>query len=144
MRFVLCIVIAALLPASALAATGGGSMSLSQTQAAAAKGDQKAAAAVQTTTSRESCMSGCDARGYSKNKCVESLPSGPVPPGRRISRTACRSRGARRQVMSELIYPNETKEYRDARDGCSKTRRSLSTRRRRWPRGAARCLTAAG
>ncbi len=38
MRFVLCIVIAALLPASALAAKGP--MSLSSTQAAAARGDQ--------------------------------------------------------------------------------------------------------
>ena len=38
MRFVLCIVIAALLPVSALAATGSGSMSLSQTQAAATRG----------------------------------------------------------------------------------------------------------
>ena len=57
MRFVLCIVIAALLPASALAATDGVAMSLSSAQAAAAKGDQKAAAAVQTTTSREACMS---------------------------------------------------------------------------------------
>ena len=45
MRFILCIVIAALVPASAFAATGV-PMSLSQTQAAAAKGDQKAAAAV--------------------------------------------------------------------------------------------------
>ena len=39
MRFVLCVVIAALLPVSALGATGGDSMSLSQTQAAAARGD---------------------------------------------------------------------------------------------------------
>ena len=81
MRFVLCIVIAALLPASALAATGGGAMSLSQAQAAAAKGDQKAAAAVQTTTSREGCMSGCDARGHSKNKCVEACRPGLCHPG---------------------------------------------------------------
>ena len=81
MRFVLCIVIAALLPASALAATGGGATSLSQAQAAAAKGDQKAAAAVQTTTSREGCMSGCDARGYSKNKCVEACRPGLCHPG---------------------------------------------------------------
>ena len=78
MRVVLCIVIAALLPASALAAT---EMSLSSAQAAAAKGDQKAAAAVQTTTSRESCMSGCDARGFSKNKCVEACRPGLCHPG---------------------------------------------------------------
>jgi hypothetical protein len=80
MRFVLCIVIAALLPASALAATEG-AMSLSSAQAAAAKGDQKAAAAVQTTTSREGCMSGCDARGFSKNKCVEACRPGLCHPG---------------------------------------------------------------
>ena len=78
MRFVLCIVIAALLPASALAAT---EMSLSSAQAAAAKGDQKAAAAVQTTTSRDGCMSGCDARGFSKNKCVEACRPGLCHPG---------------------------------------------------------------
>ena len=80
MRFILCIVIAALVPASAFAATGV-PMSLSQTQAAAAKGDQKAAAAVQTTTSREGCMSGCDARGYSKNQCVEACRPGLCHPG---------------------------------------------------------------
>jgi len=54
MRFVLCIVIAALLPGSALAAKGG-TMSLSRTQAAAARGDQQAAAALATTTYRPAC-----------------------------------------------------------------------------------------
>ena len=72
MRFVLCIVIAALLPASALAAKGGGSMSLSSAQVAAAKGDQKAAAAIATTTDRESCMTGCANRGHSKSQCVSA------------------------------------------------------------------------
>ena len=76
MRFVVCIVIAALLPASALAAKDGGSMSLSSAQAAAAKGDQKAAAAVATTTDRESCMTGCANRGHSKNQCVTACRPG--------------------------------------------------------------------
>lgn len=76
MRFVLCIVIAALLPASALAAEDGGSMSLSRAQAAAAKGDQKAAAALATTTDRESCMTGCANRGHSKSQCVTACRPG--------------------------------------------------------------------
>ena len=77
MRFVLCIVIVALLPASALAQNGG-SMSLSRAQAAAAKGDQKAAAAVATTTDRESCMTGCANPGISKNKCASACRPGPA------------------------------------------------------------------
>ena len=81
MRFVLCIVIAALLPASALAAKGGGSMSLSRAQAAAAKGDQKAAAAVATTTNRDACMTGCANRGISKNKCASACRPGLCHPG---------------------------------------------------------------
>ena len=85
MRFVLCIVIAALLPASALAAKDGESMSLSRAQAAAAKGDQKAAAALATTTDRESCMTGCANLGHSKSQCVSACrpglchPSGEQP-----------------------------------------------------------------
>ena len=84
MRFVLCIVIAALLPASALAAKDGGfrgSMSLSRAQAAAAKGDQKAAAAVATTTDRESCMTGCANRGHSKSQCITACRPGLCHPG---------------------------------------------------------------
>ena len=81
MRFVLCIVIAALLPASALAAQDGGSMSLSSAQAAAAKGDQKAAAALSTTTDRESCMTGCANRGLSKSLCVSACRPGLCHPG---------------------------------------------------------------
>ena len=81
MRFVLCIVIAPLLPASALAATGGGAMSLSQTQAAAARGDQKAAAALTTTTDRETCMSGCASRGHAKDQCVSACRPGLCHPG---------------------------------------------------------------
>jgi hypothetical protein len=81
MRFVLCIVIAALLPVSALAAKDGESMSLSRAQAAAAKGDQKAAAALATTTDRESCMTGCANRGHSKSQCVSACRPGLCHPG---------------------------------------------------------------
>lgn len=80
MRFVLCIVTAALLPASALAAQGG-SMSLSRAQAAAAKGDQKAAAAIQTTTDHDTCMNGCASRGHSKSQCVTACRPGLCHPG---------------------------------------------------------------
>jgi len=58
MRFILCIVLAVLLPASALAAKGSGAISLSRAQAAAARGDQQAAAAISTTTYRQACLSG--------------------------------------------------------------------------------------
>ena len=84
MRFVLCIVIAALLPASAMAAKGGGSggsMSLSSAQAAAAKGDQKAAAATATTTDRDACMSGCAQRGHKKSQCTSACRPGLCHPG---------------------------------------------------------------
>jgi hypothetical protein len=82
MRFVLCVVIAVLLPASALAAKGsGGSMSLSRAQAAAAKGDQNAARAVATTTDRETCLSGCASRGVPKRKCVSACRPGLCHPG---------------------------------------------------------------
>jgi len=81
MRLVLCIVILALLPASALAAKGGGSMSLSQAQAAAAKGDQKASAAVATTTDRQTCMNECANRGHSKGECTSACRPGLCHPG---------------------------------------------------------------
>ncbi len=81
MRFVLCLVIATLLPASALAAKGGEAMSLSRAQAAAAKGDQKAAAALATTTAHDSCMSGCASRGHSKGECVSACRPGLCHPG---------------------------------------------------------------
>ena len=80
MRFVLCVVIAAMLPASALAQKGG-SMSLSRAQAAAAKGDQRAAAALQTTTERDVCMNECANRGHSKNQCVSACRPGLCHPG---------------------------------------------------------------
>ena len=81
MRFIVCIVMAALFPASALAAKSGGSMSLSSAQAAAEKGDQKAAAAIATTTDRESCMTGCANRGHSKSQCVTACRPGLCHPG---------------------------------------------------------------
>lgn len=81
MRFVLGIVIAALLPASALAAKSGVAMSLSSAQAAAAKGDQEAAAALSTTTDRETCLSGCASRGHSKSQCTTACRPGLCHPG---------------------------------------------------------------
>ena len=71
MRFVLCIVIAALLPGSALAAKSA-TMSLSRTQAAAARGDQQAAAALATMRCPWS----------SKRSMRQRLPPGPLPPSR--------------------------------------------------------------
>jgi hypothetical protein len=81
MRFVLCIVIAALLPASALAAKGGGSMSLSSAQAAAARGHQGAAAALATMTNREAYLSGCANRGHPKDQCASACRLGLCHPG---------------------------------------------------------------
>lgn len=81
MRFVLCIVIAALLPASAFAAKDDGAMSLSRAQAAAARGDQQAAAALATMTDRDACMSGCASRGHPKSQCVSACRSGICHPG---------------------------------------------------------------
>lgn len=103
MRFVLCIVIAALLPASALAASNGAAMSLSRAQAAAEKGDQKAAAAVATTTDRESCMSGCANRGHSKSQCISACRRG-----------LCRRRTAvlRVEVAGQLISQKSTNELK--------------------------------
>ncbi|HEY7229098.1 MAG TPA: hypothetical protein VH558_01870 [Pseudolabrys sp.] len=76
MRFVLCIVIAALLPVSVSAANAAEAVSLSHAQAAAAKGDQNAARAVATTTDRDTCMNGCASRGYSKSQCVTACRPG--------------------------------------------------------------------
>ena len=87
MRFILCIVLVMLLPASALAAKGSGAISLSRAQAAAARGDQQAAAALSTTTYRQACMSGCSARGHSKGQCASACrpglchPTGATPYG---------------------------------------------------------------
>jgi hypothetical protein len=79
MRFVFCIVIAALLPASALAAKDP--MSFSSAQAAAARGDQQAAAALSTTTNRDACLSGCASRGHPKDQCVSACRPGLCHPG---------------------------------------------------------------
>jgi hypothetical protein len=65
MRFVLCIVIAALLPASAFAAT----MSIEDALRAAAAGDRNAVAATATTVSQRTCLRGCKSRGYSQSQC---------------------------------------------------------------------------
>lgn len=81
MRFVLCLVIAALLPTSALAAKGGETMSMSRAQAAAARGDAQAAAAVRTTTTKIACMSECDKRGHSKGECTRACRPGVCHPG---------------------------------------------------------------
>ncbi|HET9715109.1 MAG TPA: hypothetical protein VFP60_02890 [Pseudolabrys sp.] len=81
MRFVLCIVMAVLLPAPVLAAKDGGAMSLSRAKAAAERGDQKAAAALATTTYRDACMSGCASRGHSKKQCASACRPGLCHPG---------------------------------------------------------------
>lgn len=79
MRFALCILLAALLPSSALAAKG--TMSLSQAQAAAAKGDPDAAAAVATTTDRQTCFNECTNRGHDKAQCTSACRPGMCYPG---------------------------------------------------------------
>lgn len=76
MRFVLCILIAALLPGSASAAGANRTMSLSQAQAAAAKGDSKAAAAIATTTDRFTCQNECTNRGHNKAQCESACRPG--------------------------------------------------------------------
>jgi len=80
MRFVLCIVIAALVPAPAFAAKGA-AMSIANAQIAAAKGDQDAAAALQTTTDRQTCLNGCADRGYKKPECETACRPGLCHPG---------------------------------------------------------------
>jgi len=68
MRFVLCCLLALVLPGSALAADR--TMTLSQARLAAAKGDSNAAAAVATTVDRGTCLSGCANRGHAKAECI--------------------------------------------------------------------------
>ena len=81
MRFVLCVLFAAVVSGSAFAATQ--TMSLEQAQAAAAKGDEKAAAAVATTTDQQTCLRECANRGYLHCDvgCRPGLchPSGDIP-----------------------------------------------------------------
>jgi hypothetical protein len=81
MRFVLCVVVAALLPAPALAAKDGQALSLARAKEAAARGDQKAAVALATTTDRDGCMSGCASRGHPKSECVSACRPGICHPG---------------------------------------------------------------
>ena len=70
MRFVLCLLLAAMASGSAFAAKQSmQTMNLSQAQAAAAKGDQAAAAAVGTTIDQQTCLNGCSSRGYDKRNC---------------------------------------------------------------------------
>ena len=76
MRCILCLVIAVLLPASALAAKGGGTMSLSRAQAAAARGDQQAALALSTMTDRQGCLNGCANRGHQRSQCGSACRPG--------------------------------------------------------------------
>jgi 3-hydroxy-3-methylglutaryl CoA synthase len=72
MRFVLCIVVAALLSAPASAAT----MSIEDALHAAAAGDRNAVAAVGTTTNQRTCLRGCANRGYSKSQCDTACEPG--------------------------------------------------------------------
>lgn len=82
MRFVLCLLLATMLPGSALAQTSATrTMSLAQAQAAAAKGDAGAAAAVATTTDQQTCLSGCANRGYDKDRCTTACRPGICHPG---------------------------------------------------------------
>ena len=72
MRFVLSIVIAALLGGPAVAAT----MSVEDALQAAAAGDRNAVAAVATTTNQRTCLRGCKNRGYSQSQCDTACEPG--------------------------------------------------------------------
>ena len=72
MRFVLCIVSAALLGAPAFAAT----MSIEDALRAAAAGDRNAIAATGTTTNQRTCLRGCANRGYGKSQCDTACEPG--------------------------------------------------------------------
>jgi hypothetical protein len=79
MRFVLCILLAILLPGSAWAAKE--TMSLQQAQAAAAQGDADASAAVATTVDQRTCLNGCANRGYDQARCTNACRPGLCHPG---------------------------------------------------------------
>jgi len=79
MRFVLSILLVALLPGFAFAAKG--TMSLSEAQAAAAKGDSDAAAAITMTTDRQICLNECAKRGHNKEQCTNACRPGLCHPG---------------------------------------------------------------
>jgi len=78
MRFVLCILLAALVPAflPGSASAAQRTMTTAQAHAAAAKGDQNAAVAIATTTDRETCLGGCESRGYGKSACASACKPG--------------------------------------------------------------------
>src|SRR5581483_4197792 len=148
MRFVLCVVVAALLPAPALAAKGGGSMSLSHAQAAAAE---------------RRCGGRGSARDHDRPRKLhdrvrqprplekpvrQRLPPGPVSSGRgaavlRVEVGARRGSGdGQGTIMSELRFPNESRAYRDARDALLKDEKELldkvkavAAKRRQLPDG---------
>jgi hypothetical protein len=73
-RFVLCILLAALLPSPTFAAKG--TLSLSQARIAAQKGDSQAGAALATTIDRQTCLNGCANRGYKKAQCAQACRPG--------------------------------------------------------------------
>jgi hypothetical protein len=79
MRFMLGVLFVALSPSFAFAANG--TMSLAQAHAAANRGDAKAASAVATTVDRQTCLSGCADRGYSKSACSTGCRPGMCHPG---------------------------------------------------------------
>ena len=79
MRFVLCIMLAALPPSFAFAAKG--IMTLSEAQAAAATGDADAAAAIMMTVDRQTCLKGCADRGHNKDQCTDACRPGLCHPG---------------------------------------------------------------
>jgi hypothetical protein len=75
MRFVLCLLlIATMLPGSALAAKR--SFSIAQAEAAAARGDTEAAAALSTTIDQQLCLSECANRGIDKGQCAAGCRRG--------------------------------------------------------------------
>jgi hypothetical protein len=74
MRFVLCILLAVLLPSSAFAAKR--TLSLSQARIASQRGNSQAGAALATTIDRQTCLSGCASRGYKKAQCVHACRPG--------------------------------------------------------------------
>jgi hypothetical protein len=68
LRLMLCILLVAAVPSSAIAAKR--TMSLSQAQTAAAKGDDaNVSAALAMTTDRNTCLNGCGSRGYDDAHC---------------------------------------------------------------------------
>jgi hypothetical protein len=74
MRFVLCLLLATMLPGSAVAAKR--TLSLMQAEAAAAKGDANASAALATTTDRGTCLNECGNRGNDKAHCATACRPG--------------------------------------------------------------------